>query len=89
MYSHILSASFRMKSPDVSLVEWKDFKISPVEMGSFANPNQIDVIKKKWGEFAGIWKQVLKQGNHFKFSFVTSSVLRNHIFESSKKKMRE
>lgn len=50
MYSHILSASFRMKSPDVSLVEWKDFKISPVEMGSFANPNQIDVIKKKNGE---------------------------------------
>lgn len=60
MYSHILSASFQMKSPDVSLVEWKDFKISPVEMGSFANPNQIDVIKKKWERVCRNLKAVIE-----------------------------
>lgn len=61
MSSHILSASFQMKSPDVSLVEWKDFKISPVEMGSFANPNQIDVIlKKKMGRICRNLKALIE-----------------------------
>lgn len=82
---------FPNEIPRCFLGGMKSLKISPVEMCSFAHPDQIDAIEQT-GRVCWNLKAVIEdswQGNHFKFSFVTSSVLVNHIFQSSKKTMRE